>query len=458
MPACPVSRRHALKTLALGASSVFLPRGLRAAPSDQLRLAFVGAGGWARGAINGHVDQHYVAFCDVDEVRAASSYSNFNDVPRYRDVRKMLDRHAKEIDGVIITTPDHSHYPLTMACMAAGKHVYLEKPMATTAWECRRIAAGAAHYGVITQLGLQGHSAEGLRVLREWIEAGVVGPISDVWLWSDRTQPEISVWSETLPPGETPPATFDWRGWLADRPDRPYSPLYAPMRWRNWWGFGSGAICDIGMHMFDVVRMTLDTDFPEVVEADVSGLSHYTIPRWASLTWRFPAVGARPAFTLHWRNGWRGEEQNFPSAIPHLPSEVITQTKNGMAFVGAEGTLFIPDMRANRRPKLYPEAREADVLASPPAKRLPRVKGGHFLDWFDAIRAGHQAGANFAYGAALTEQVLLGVLAERTLTPIRWDAKRMRATGVPEADKFVRPERRRDAWEPARKDARHLPG
>ena len=396
----------------------------------------------------GQVEQHYTAFCDVDERRAERTFESFPNVPRYRRVDEMLDRHGNEIDAVVIATPDHSHYPLTMASLAAGKHVYLEKPMATTAWECRGIAAAAAERGVTTQLGLQGHSAEGLRVLREWVEAGVVGPITDVWFWSDRTQPQIAVWSETLAPGETPPPTLDWRGWLADRPDRPYSPQYAPVRWRNWWGFGSGAICDIGMHMFDVLRMTFDTGFPDLVEAEVPAVSAYTIPRWSNLRFDFPAVGHRRAFTLHWRNGWKDDEQNFPESIPHLPAEVIRETSNGMAFGGPEGTLFIPDMRATRRPKIYPESREQEVLASPPEKRLPRVRGGHFNDWFDAIREGRPAGANFAYGAALTEQVLLGTLAQRTQKPIRWDPAGMRAVGVPEADAFTRPARREDAWRP----------
>ncbi|MCH6256138.1 Gfo/Idh/MocA family oxidoreductase, partial [Puniceicoccaceae bacterium K14] len=244
------TRRQLIKTLTVGSvSTFFIPRILKASPSDQLRLAFVGAGGWAQEAIRGNVSEHYVAFCDVDSNRANNMYSKFSKVPRYRRVEKMLDRHAHEIDAVIITTPDHSHYPLSMACMAAGKNVYLEKPLASTIWECRHIAAAAAHHKITTQLGVQGHSSEGLRVLREWVEAGAVGPITDIWLWTDRTKPDTSVWSKTLAEEEPIPNGLDWLGWLGDRPFRPYSPLYSPTRWRNWWGFGNGAICDIGTHM-----------------------------------------------------------------------------------------------------------------------------------------------------------------------------------------------------------------
>jgi predicted dehydrogenase len=456
MTATPITRRQALSTLALG--TLFLPRGLRAAPSDQLRLAFVGVGGWGRSSIASLAAQHYVAFCDVDEVRAAETFAAHPTVPRYRDVRQLLDRHGQEIDGVVITTPDHSHYPLAMACMEAGRNVYLEKPMATTPWECRRIAAAATHKKVITQLGVQGHSMHGLPVLREWVEVGAVGTVTDVWFWTDRTQPRIAEWSEVPAMDEPVPATTDWRLWLADRPDRPFSRRYAPQRWRNWWGFGSGAICDIGTHMFDVLRFVFDTEFPSLVQAEVFGRSKYTAPRWAKLYWEFPARGARGALRVHWRNGWKDGAQLFPEEIPHLTTEVIRSAEDGgMAFVGSEGTIFLPDMRASRRPRIFPESREQEVLAGRPTERLPRVPGGHFANWFDAIRTRGQAVADFSYGAALTEQVLLGALAQRTGEVIRWDAATMTAIGAPEATALARPERRDDAWQPGPDLAAVLP-
>jgi predicted dehydrogenase len=429
------------------------------APSDQLRLAFVGAGGWAANAIRSLVGEHYVAFCDVDEVRASTGFKERPTVPRYRDVREMLDRHAHEIDGVVITTPDHSHYPLTMACLEAGLNVYLEKPMATTPWECRRIAAAAAHKKLVTQLGVQGHSMHGLPVLREWIEAGAIGRVTDVWFWTDRTNPRLGEWAETPAMEEPVPATMDWKLWLADRPDRPFSRRYAPQRWRNWWGFGSGAICDIGTHMFDVLRYVFDTEFPTLVESEVFGRSAFTIPRWTKLYWEFPAVGERGALRVHWRNGWKDGAQLFPEAIPHLAPELIrTAESGGMAFVGSEGTIFYADMRASTRPRVFPESREREILANRPPQRLPRVRGGHFANWLDAIRNGGTTVTDFAYGAALTEQVLLGALAQRTGESIRWDPATMTAVGAPQATALARPERRDDAWRPGADLAAVLPG
>ncbi len=454
-----LTRRQALSTLAVGAlGAVFLPRGLRAAPSDQLRLAFIGVGGWGASSVKSQVAQHYVAFCDVDEERAAESFSAHPGVPRYQDVRRLLDRHAGEIDGVVITTPDHSHYPLAMACMEAGLNVYLEKPMATTAWECRRIAAAARHQGVVTQLGLQGHSMAGLPVLREWIEAGAIGKVTDVWFWTDRTDPRIGEWAEAAPLAEPVPATMNWRQWLADRPDRPFSRRMAPERWRSWWGLGSGAICDIGTHMFDVLRYVFDTEFPTVVQAEVFGRSAFTVPRWAKVNWEFPARGDRGPLRVHWRNGWKDGARFVPESIPHLSAKVIQSgSYGGMAFAGTEGTIFYPDMRASSRPKVFPEAREREVLANRPAERLPRVRGGHFVNWYEAIRTRGQALTDFTYGASLTEQVLLGALAQRTGETIRWDAATMTATGAPLATALTRPERREDAWQPGTALAAALP-
>jgi predicted dehydrogenase len=459
VPSPPINRRQALSTLAVGVfGTLVLPRGLRAAPSDQLRLAFIGVGGWGASSVKSLSAQHHVAYCDVDDVQAAETFAAHPEVPRYRDVRELLDRHAHETDGVVITTPDHSHYPLAMACMEAGMNVYLEKPMATTAWECRRIAAAARHQNVVTQIGVQGHSMHGLPLLREWIEAGVVGRVTEVWFWTDRTDPAIGEWSETPAMEEVVPATLDWRRWLADRPDRPFSRRYVPQRWRSWWGLGSGAICDIGTHMFDVLRYVFDTEFPDTVAAEVFGRSAYTVPRWAKIHWEFPARGDRGALRVHWRNGWKDGVQLFPESIPHLANEVIqSATYGGMAFVGTEGTIFYPDMRASRRPKIFPESREQEVLANRPAERLPRVKGGHFANWFGAIRTRGETVTDFSYGAALTEQVLLGALAQRTGETIRWDAATMTAIGAPQATALTRPHRRDDAWQPGAALAAVLP-
>lgn len=421
---------------------------LRAASSpEQPRLAFIGVGGQGRNAIKTLIDQRYVAFADVDDHRAAATYGEFPAMPHYRDFRMMFDRHHREIDGVVISTPDHLHHPMAVAALQLGKHVYLEKPLAPTIWECRQLqAAAAARPDLRTQIGTHGHSFEALRVLREWLEAGAAGRMQTVYLWSDRLSPQLSVWSETPAAGEPAPATLDWDLWLGPRPARPYSPLYLPLRWRNWWQFGSGALGDIAVHMFDALRFALDLGFPELVEADVSGRSRFTAPPWSTVRWRFPARGSRPPLEVRWWNGTRAGRLLKPDAIPRLPAERIAATPNGMAFVGDAGTLFIPDMRASGRPRIFPVEREKEFLASPPPRTLPRPKGDHYHDWINAIRENREAGAPFSYGAPLTETVLLGALAQQTGAPIRWDPIAMRANGSPAADALIKPDLR-PGWE-----------
>ncbi len=434
-----ISRREALKTFAIGAGSLILPvRSLAKPRSDQLRLAFIGCGGQGRVAIKNLIDHHYVAFVDVDQARAAEPFAAHPNVPKYEDYRQLLDRHADEIDGVVIATPDHAHHPIGMACMAAGKHVYIEKPLAPTPVESRELAAAAKQFQVKTQLGVQGHTFEALRVAKEWIDAGAIGEVTSVYLWTDRIMAKDFHWSETPAPEEPVPANLNWDLWLASRPHRPYNQAYAPKHWRNWWDFGTGAIGDIAVHMFDAVDYVLDLGFPEVVEADVPAISAFTAPEWSSIVWRFPHRQSG-AVNVFWSNGTKAGQLHKPAEVPFLPRALIDQPTNAIVFVGTEGAMYSPDMRISGRPRIFPAQREKDFLAHPPARHLPRIKGNHYTDWLQAIRDDRAAGASFAYGAKLTEKVLLGCFAQRTGKPIRWNRKTMKAQDVPEVDAFVTP-------------------
>ncbi len=447
-----LTRRQALKTLAaLGAGTLAGTRTLRsnepagAAPQappavkDPLRLGFIGVGG--QGALNlrnlaGH---HFVAFADVDDAHAAPVYREFPDVPRYGNYRALIERHAREIDGVLVCTPDHSHHPIATDAMSAGLNTFVEKPLATTIWECRDLEAVARRHKVVTQLGIQGHSAGALRLLREWIDAGAIGRVRTAYLWTDRMQPPRYVVTPGLPPEEPVPPTLDWPLWLAARPFRSFSSLYVPNRWRNWWDLGTGPIGDIGVHMFDVLEFVLDLGFPELVEAETPGLNPLVVPPWTRARWDFPARGARPPVVVHWCNGTRDGAFLRPESVPYVPPETIASTPNAIVLVGDEGAAFIPDMRASSAPRIFPAEREADVLANRPPATLPRPKGSHFDDWFAAIRTSGEAGAGFRYGAPLTEVVLLGQLAQRTGQPVRWDRAAMRTRDNPAADTLVRP-------------------
>lgn len=452
MPPAPLfNRRQFLKTsAALTAGTLAFPAILRAqaagsGPSpDRLRLAFVGVGGKGEGPALALRDQHYTAFCDVDEARAAKVYKEIPGVPRFKDYRVMLDKLAGQIDGVIISTPDGSHTPITLACMARGLHVYVEKPLAGTIAECRQLAAAAQQQPrIVTQMGIQGHSFTGLRVVKEWLDAGAIGRVKEVYLWTNRPLIDRD-WKDyqTIPAAEPVPATLDWDQWLGTLPKRGYSRAYVPQHWRIWWDLGgSGAVGDIFTHMYDVVEYTLGVGLPtsvDFVEAErINGLIY---PRWSHLIYRHPARGTRGPVAVHTYSGTKtAKQQNVPTDLPYWPADK-KHAECGIYFVGEHGALYLADMRASGRPQLFPLARENDFKTRLPAATLPRIKGDHFTDWLNSIREGREAGANFAYSAALTEAALVGNLALRSGRSIEWDALHMRVPGMPEADAWLRPQ------------------
>ncbi len=445
MPSSPITRREAVRRLALGAASALaFPAIVRAqaggpAANDRLNLAFIGVGGKGEEpALSLHA-HNYVAFCDVDPPRAAKAYQKFPTVPQFKDFRVMFDRLGGKIDAVVISTPDHAHYTTGMVAMQLGKHVYIEKPLAPTIWETRQLHAMAKKSRVVTQMGIQGHSLTGLRVLKEWIDAGAVGEISEVYLWTDRLN--LQRWSglQTDAPAEPMPAGFPFDLWLSGRRPRAFSSHYVPQAWRSWWDFGSGAIGDIAVHMMDVVEFVLDVGFPTRVTDDSPHRGGPTVPRCSDTIYEYPARGTKPAVQLHWSNGYKGDVLNKPAAVPHVPAELIAKETNVIAFVGTRGTILVPDMRASSRPQIFPRELEQEFTAHLPPATLPRLKGSHFEDWFRAIREGGRAGADFDYSAPLTEAVLLGTLAQRTGRPIVWDRAKMSALDVPEADALLKP-------------------
>lgn len=256
----PTSSRRAFlaKSSALALGFTVVPRHVLGgagfvAPSERVNLAGIGCGGMGGGDIGQHAKNgaNIIALCDVDEARAAGIFKAFPQARRYQDFRVMLDKEAKNIDAVTVGTPDHIHAVATMAAIRAGKHVYCQKPLTHTLHECREVTKAAKAAGVMTQMGNQGHASEGSRLTNEWIQAGVIGEVREVHVWSDRAG---LLWKQGIGrPTETPPvpSTLDWNLWLGPIQDRPYHPAYAPVSWRGWRDFGTGALGDMGCHIID---------------------------------------------------------------------------------------------------------------------------------------------------------------------------------------------------------------
>ncbi|HUG12431.1 MAG TPA: Gfo/Idh/MocA family oxidoreductase, partial [Opitutaceae bacterium] len=265
-----ISRRSFLKT-SLAASSLFaLPRfsiGQEGAPpSRKLNLAFVGAGGIADMAFTGCEGENYVALCDVDDERAAEAFKLYPDAKRFRDFRVMLETMHKDIDAVIVSTPDHTHFAAAYLAMQMGKHVFVQKPLTHDIWQSRTLRKAATYYNVITQMGNQGHATEGIRLQKEWFDAGVLGDVREVHAWFNGPEfvkgPYFRIPESFPPKGGTPPAHLDWDLWLGPAKKRAYNPVYHPLTWRGFWDFGCGELGDWACHTLDAPFWVLDLGAP----------------------------------------------------------------------------------------------------------------------------------------------------------------------------------------------------
>ncbi len=426
-----ITRRDFCKASALASAALAFPAILRSqSPNDKLNIALVGVGGRGRAAIDGLQQENFVAFCDVDDVSAAKAYEMFPDVPRFRDYRRMLDRFGNKIDAVAVSTPDHMHFPIAMAALSLGKHVFVEKPLTHTIAEARQLARLAREKKVATQMGNQGHANEGLRQIKEWLHAGVLGEVRELHSWTDRPiwpqgvgAPDHSRMMPVIPP------TFDWDLWLGVASMREYDPVYAPFNWRGYWDFGTGALGDMGCHIMDGAYWALDLTQPTRVEAISANQTDLSPPTGAVVTYHFPARGKLPAVKWTWYDG---------GLTPMLPPEWETNRRlapNGTFIVGSKATVFADTYYAGAR--IIPETKRHALTPTLPPKTLPRVEGGHFAEWVRACKGGPPAGANFDYAARLTETVLLSNVAVRARRPIEWDATAMTVTNLSDANQYI---------------------
>ncbi|MCB1120567.1 MAG: Gfo/Idh/MocA family oxidoreductase [Verrucomicrobiae bacterium] len=417
------------------------------APSNKISLAGVGIGGMGKANLNNCSDENIVALCDVDPVFSREVRATYPQARFYTDYREMLSA-EKELDGVVIATPDHTHALITLAAMEKGLHVYTQKPLTHSLHESRvltKAAAKAPH--IQTQMGNQGRSSETIRLLKEWLDAGAIGNVTEVHAWTDRPvggQP-WSTFPLTGRPQETPPVpeNLDWDLWLGPAPYRPYHPIYHPLTWRGFYDFGTGPLGDMGCHILDPSFYALELGAPSAVEATSThweeGVSEETYPRATRVRYHFPARGNKPAVTLNWSDG---------RLLPFRPKGVSNEVKlpnSGALLIGDEGVIMHGSHGAGGL-QIIPEAKMNAFLAKRPPKTIPRVKGSHEGDWIRACKDGQPASSNFSYGGPLTEMVLLGVLAIRVPNQrLEWDSRAMRFTNHEAANALVNPPYR-EGW------------
>ena len=415
-------------------------------PSNKLNLAIIGAGGQGGYSLKNTTSENLVAIADVDKVRSANAVRNNPKARFFTDFRVMFDKMEKDIDAVMVCTPDHNHCIAAMAAMERGKHVYCEKPLAHSVYETRKMTEAARKYKVQTQMGNQGHSAEHIRLVCEWIWDGAIGDVREIHAWSNRPQGGYAFPSSLSRPAATPavPETLDWKLWLGPVKERAYHPIYAPVFWRGWLDFGTGALGDMGCHILDPAFWALKLGNPVSVIADTSynpgmdfwdkvldgskrwkseigdsiaAMKKETYPAASRVTYEFPARGEMPPVKLIW---WDGGI--FPQPHKDMPKGF---NGNGAMLIGEKGIIKHGSHGANGA-RIIPEEKMQAYKNSGLAKKTIRRVSGHHQDWINACKGGDPASSNFNYGGPLTEMVLLGVIAMRNSgTKLLWDDGKM---------------------------------
>ncbi|MFN4256680.1 MAG: Gfo/Idh/MocA family protein [Saprospiraceae bacterium] len=471
-PTRNLSRRKFMATSATAAAGFFIvPRHVLGkgyiAPSDKLNIAFVGVGGRPYDHIRAtKATENLAAFCDVDDSRAKKAYEESPNVPRYKDFRKMFDEQHKNIDAVVVGTPDHTHAVATLAAMQLGKHVYVEKPLTHSISEARALLDASKKYKVKTQMGNQGASMDCNAAIAEWIQSGVIGEVRRVHVWTNRP-----VWPQGVPTPQAPetmPDGLDWDLWLGPAAYRPYSAKYMPFKWRGWWDFGTGSLGDMGCHLIDPAYRALKLTTPTSVEATATTVwvgdfveADYkdSCPPSSVVKMQFPARDTMPACELWWYDG--GLRPMRPEELG--PNEEFGTWDGGVLFEGSKGKIVTGIYGDNAT--LLPTSKMKDF--TPPKPFLPRHTGEHQMVWVNAIKNNTPTSSPFEYACPLTETLLIGNLAVRCYdykrlkpgkTPtswapyeypgrvrLEWDSAKMRVTNFEEANRFVRRDYR-EGW------------
>lgn len=445
------SRRQFLKSSAVVAGVSLAPNLLigQDKPGKPLNVAAVGCNGKG-GSDIGEIQRgnRMVALCDIDLNRAKGAFAKYPDAKQFSDYREMFDQMADKIDVVTVSTPDHMHFPIAMEAIRRGKHVMVQKPMCNTIWEARVLAGFAQKKGVFTVMGNQGATMKGTRILREWIEAGVIGQVKEVHYWTNRP-----IWPQGKGlafPAEPVPDYINWEVWQGSvATNRPYSSKIHPFAWRGFWDYGCGALGDIGCHSMNSAFWALDLKGDLLVEAsNVGEFDENIAPKRATLVYQFPAKGNRGPVKVIWQDGVN-DPNTDPKFMrpPGIPKDLKLNNEFGQVFVGTEGVIFVNDAYCSTMPELYPESLKAKADAV--KEVYPRVQGGPTQELCRAIRGdGPKPVSNFVdHAGPLTEMVLVGNLAVRSGKRINWDSARLEARGMPELKAMIK-RTYRPGWEP----------
>ena len=460
------SRRQFIRysSLALGSTVLTGPYLLRARNlNDKVNIAQIGAGGKGESDTECCSAENIVALCDVDQTTLDRRHEKYPGAKVFRDYRKLLDQMHGDIDAVIVSTPDNHHACAAVAAMNLGKHVYCQKPLTISVYEARLMRKVAAEKKVITQMGNQGSSESGLRRAVEIIQAGAIGPVRQVHVWSNRP-----IWPQGLdrPPGsDSMPETLDWDVWIGPAPMRPFKDkVYHPFAWRGWQDFGTGALGDMACHTSNMPFRALKLGYPTEIEAETSPINHETYPLKSKIRFEFPAREGLAPTQFWWYDGGNPKpdapyvhdgDNKPPKELTSEIEEMLGKMPgSGCLLIGDKGRLFSPDdYGAKFFIKLNDEKEYIDGTKHEAVKDIPQTiprntldsdtDKRHHLEWIEAIKGGPAPYSNFDIAAYLTEIILLGDVAMRARQKLEWDGPNMKAKNTTMAEQFVRREFRK---------------
>ena len=463
-------RRDFIRNAALTAAGFYIvPRNVLGrgftAPSDRLQIAGIGAGGKGESDITnffktGKADIAYL--CDVDDRQAAKMRARFPKAKYYKDYRELIDKEHKHIDACSVSTPDHMHAVIGMAAMQKNKHVYIQKPLAHDIYEARMLTKAAHDYKVVTQMGNQGASGDGVRQLQEWFNAGIIGDVHTIYCYTDRPiWPQGIPWSSAKAPI---PQGLDWDLWLGTAPKKDYVDKLLPFNWRGWWDYGTGALGDMACHIMAPAFAVLGLGYPTAAECSVAtpyvenwqqGVYPDSGPIASSITLTFKGKDGKPDVKLHWMDG--GMQPDRPDELG--PNEEMGDGGNGVLFLGTKGKMMCGTYGV--KPNLLPTSRTKETIVPQTIARVPQGDNGHYAAWVEGAIAGYGSekaknlSSNFDIAGPLTESVLMGNLAIRSYNitkkdakgedqypgrniKLLWDGPNMRVTNFDEANQFVK--------------------
>lgn len=482
-----ISRGKFIKNVSLTAAGFYIvPRHVLGkgyvAPSDKLYIAAVGCGGEAGNDIHHFATtprkNSVIAFlCDVDERMAVPRRKEFPNARFYKDWREMFDKENKHFDAVTVAIPDHNHAVVGMAAMQLKKHLYLQKPLTHDIYEARVLTEAASKYKVVTQMGDQGASCDGMRVMREWLEAGLIGEVQKVYCWTDRP-----VWPQGISwPNDKPaiPKELDWDLWLGTARQVDYIDNLVPFNWRGWWEFGTGALGDMGCHIMGPPFKLLGLGYPTEVSGSAStvysgifkeGIYPESGPVSSSIKFTFKQKNGKDLY-LYWMDGGIVPERpqeidpdlNMNDVLGNWPSE--NDYEGCTLFIGTKGKMSCG--WGGNHPRLLPLSLNKEINIP---EKYPRVAGGmdgHWWQWIDACIAGYgkiELSSPFeGYAGPLTETVLLGNLLLRSFNlrekviksnsantnsdeykfsgryiSLKWDGNNMKVTNFDPANQFIK--------------------